>query len=174
MKNQTDCLWCHALHTVTLQVFYNHVPCDIDFVPISPLALSTDLTIPEAVNMIMVVSVAQLRELGRNLGLEESDHEAISYSYDVKEHHQRLIEKWFDQKPKRSREMLIEALPGRDSSVLMIGVLPTPPPEPLIGKQNKCMIRKKQWRLAVATCVYMYVCARERERGAEKREKENS
>ena len=84
----------------------------------------TDLTIPEAVNMIMVVPDDQLLELGRKLELDDVACHRISV-YDPKERHQRLIESWFEMEDKPSREMLMEVLPRRESSASMSSILPS-------------------------------------------------
>ena len=84
--------------------------------------LLTDLTILEAVNMIMVVADDQLEELGRKLGLDDVARHRISV-YNLKERHQRLIESWFEMEYQPSREMLMEVLPRRESSASMTSII---------------------------------------------------
>ena len=102
----------------------------------------TDLTIPEAVNIIMVVHHDQLLELGRNLRLDEYKlGDILSLKHNADEHRQRLIELWFEQEydPEPQREKLVEALPRRESmdvesptSERSAAAL-TPPSEPPCG-----------------------------------------
>ena len=79
------------------------------------------MTIPEAVNMIAVVPDTQLQELGSKLELDDVALSRIS-GYDPKERHQRLIEAWFETKYQPSREVLIGALPRRESSASVSSV----------------------------------------------------
>jgi hypothetical protein len=85
----------------------------------------TEFSIPEAVNLIVAVDGGYLQELGRKLGVDDTQLRRLS-SYDASERHQRLIEAWFEQKFEPSRGALLEALPRRDSSVSMSSVPPTP------------------------------------------------
>lgn len=62
----------------------------------------------------MKVSNRDLQDLGRNLKVDEDKVQRI-YLYDQKEHHQRLIEAWFDLEDRPTLEKLQEALPRRDS-----------------------------------------------------------
>lgn len=76
------------------------------------VSLSAALTIPEAVNIIMAVDDDQLQELGQNLRLHPMRIRKIA-QYHHEEHHQRLIEQWFEQEYEPQREKLVEALPRR-------------------------------------------------------------
>ena len=75
----------------------------------------------------MSVRPGELKDLGKKLELDEVKLERV-FGYDPKEHHQRLIEAWFEQQYKPPREKLLEALPRRESSVsISSDKLPVPP-----------------------------------------------
>ena len=98
--------------------------------------VSTEFTIPEAVNLIVAVDGGCLQELGRKLGVDDIRLRRLSI-YDASEHHQRLIEAWFEQDAEPSRSALLEALPQRDSAISMDSVPPTPTgSEPYGGKRT--------------------------------------
>ena len=128
----------------------------------------TEFTIPEAVNLIVAVDDGSLQELGRKLGVDDARLRRLS-SYDVSERHQRLIEAWFEQTTEPLRSTLLEALPRRDSSLLMSSVPPTPTSDSHSGKKkhsgftclagNPCSCHAHWWELNVlrsmrVACIY--------------------
>ena len=97
---------------------------------------NAEFTIPEAVNLIVTVDVGNLKELGRKLGVDEVKLNSLS-GYVGIGCHQRLIEAWFEQaEHEPTRNVLLEALPRRGSSVSMSSLPrpPTPTFEPTSGK----------------------------------------
>ena len=84
----------------------------------------------------MAVDIGDLRDLGKRLGVDEAKLNGLS-EYTGVGRHQRLIEAWFEQaKHVPSRNVLLEALPRRGSSVSMSSLPPTPTFEPPSGKNT--------------------------------------
>ena len=85
----------------------------------------------------MVVDVGNLKELGRKLGVDEAKLNCLSEYVGIG-CHQRLIEAWFEQaEHEPTRNVLLEALPRRGSSVSMSSLPPTPTFfEPTNGKSG--------------------------------------
>ena len=89
------------------------------------------LTIPNVVNIIAEISNWQ--ELAIYLGMDATDIDIISNGYEPREHHQRLVEKWFSREPERSWEKLQRALDevtkrrGSQTSKYSIPSTPTSP-----------------------------------------------
>lgn len=84
----------------------------------------------------MAVDVGNLKELGRKLGVDEAKLNSLSGCVGIG-CHQRLIEAWFEQAEyEPTRNVLVEALPRRGSSVSMSSLPPTPTFEPTSGKNT--------------------------------------
>ena len=86
----------------------------------------------------MAVDVGNLKELGRKLGVDEAKLNCLSEYVGIG-CHQRLIEAWFEQaEHEPTRNVLLEALPRRGSSVSMSSLPrpPTPTFEPTSGKSG--------------------------------------
>ena len=106
--------------------------------PITPHndKIDAEITIPEAVNLIMAVDIGDLKEFGRKLGVDEAKLNGLSEYVGIGRH-QRLIEAWFEQaRQVPSRNALLEALPRRGSSASMSSLPPTPTFEPPSGENS--------------------------------------
>ena len=70
-----------------------------------------EITLPDAVNFIMKLSIQELPTLGNNLGLDEARvKEIMSPYYDLNEKHQHLMELWFRTESNPTWEKLVESI----------------------------------------------------------------
>ena len=83
----------------------------------------------------MIVEISNWQELGIFLGLVPTDIDVISNYYEPREHHQRLVEKWFSREPEGSWEKvqraLEEATKRRGSQASSKYSIPSTPTSPM-------------------------------------------
>ena len=74
-----------------------------------------EITLPDAVNFIMKLSIQELPTLGNNLGLDEARVKEIVSPYYDSEQHQRLMELWFRKESNPTWEKLLESMASLSS-----------------------------------------------------------